>query len=145
MHPRSVTIKGTIKDKFPLPRIDDTLKALYGARYFSTLDVLSGYWQIEINEADKHKTAFIFELGLFEFNRMPFGLTNAPSTFQRAMNNIFKDELYKFVLVYLGDIIIYSKKFDDHLTHIRKVFELLLSAGLRFNRTKCEFFKNKII
>jgi hypothetical protein len=75
---------------------------------------------------------------------MPFGLTNAPSTFQRAMNNIFKDELYKFVLVYLDDIIIYSKTFDDQLTHIRKVFELLLSAVLRLNRTKWDFFKNKI-
>jgi hypothetical protein len=136
--------KITIKDKFPLPRIDDTIDALYGARYFSTLDLLSGYWQIEINEADKHKTAFICELGLFEFNRMPFGLTNSPSTFQRAMNNIFKNELYKFVLVYLDDIIIYSKTFDDHLIHLRNVFELLLSAGLRLNRTKCEFFKNKI-
>jgi hypothetical protein len=82
--------KITIKDKFPLPRIDDTIDALYGARYFTTLDLLSGYWQIEINEADKHKTAFICELGLFEFNRMPFGHTNAPSTFQRAMNNIFQ-------------------------------------------------------
>ena len=80
--------KITIKDKFPLPRIDDTIDALYGARYFTTLDLLSRYWQIEINEADMHKTAFICELGLFEFNRMPFGLTNAPSTFQRAMNNI---------------------------------------------------------
>ena len=136
--------KITIKDKFPLPRIDDTIDALYGARYFSTLDLLSGYWQIEINEADKHKTAFICELGLFEFNRMPFGLTNAPGTFQRAMNDIFKNELYKFVLVYLDDIIIYSKTFDDHIVHLRSVFELLLSAGLRLNRTKCEFFKNEI-
>ena len=132
-----------IKDKFPLPRIDDTIDALNGARYFPTLDLLSGYWQIEINEADKHKTAFICELGLFEFNQMPFGLTNAQSTFKRAMNNIFKNELYKFVLVYLDDIIIYSKTFD-HLINLRKVFELLLSAGLRLNRTKCEFFKNKI-
>jgi hypothetical protein len=76
---------------------------------------------------------------------MPFGLKIAPSTFQRAMNNIFKNELYKFVLVYLDDIIIYSKTFEDHLLRLRKVFELLLSPGLRFNRTKCEFFKNKII
>jgi hypothetical protein len=72
-------------------------------------------------------------------------MTNAPSTFQRAMNNILKNELYKFVLVYLDDNIVYSKTFDDHLIHLRKIFELLLSAGLRLNRTKCEFFKKEII
>jgi hypothetical protein len=75
---------------------------------------------------------------------MPFGLTNAPSTFQRAMNNIFQDKLYKFVLVYWDDIIIYSKTCDDHLINLRKVYELLLCAGRRLNRTKCAFFKNKI-
>jgi hypothetical protein len=133
----------TIKDKFPLPRIDDTIEALYGARYFSTLDLISGYWQIEIDEADKHKTAFICELGLFEFNRMPFGLTNAPSTFQRAMNNIFRTILYKCVVVYLDDIIIYSKTFEDHLKHLAEVFSLLADAGMRLNRKKCEFFKKK--
>ena len=121
--------KITIKDKFPLPRIDDTIDALYGARYFSTLDRLSGYWQIEINEADKHKTAFIYELGLFEFNRMPFGLKNAPSTFQCAMNKIFKNELYKFVLVFLDNIIIYSKTFNDHLIHLRKVLNSCYPQG----------------
>jgi transposase InsO family protein len=136
--------KITIKDKFPLPRIDDTIEALYGARYFSTLDLISGYWQIEIDEADKHKTAFICELGLFEFNRMPFGLTNAPSTFQRAMNNIFRTVLYKYVVVYLDDIIIYSKTFEDHLKHLAEVFSLLKDAGMRLNRTKCEFFKKEI-
>jgi hypothetical protein len=134
----------TIKDKFPLPRIDDTIEALYGARYFSTLDLISGYWQIEIDEADKHKTAFICELGLFEFNRMPFGLTNAPSTFQRAMNNIFRTILYKCVVVYLDDIIIYSKTFEDHLKHLAEVFSLLADAGMRLNRKKCEFFKKEI-
>ena len=136
--------KITIKDKFPLPRIDDTIEALYGSRYFSTLDLISGYWQIEIEEADKHKTAFICELGLFEFNRMPFGLTNAPSTFQRAMNNIFREILYKYVVVYLDDIIIYSKTFEEHLKHLAEVFALLKAAGMRLKRAKCEFFKKEI-
>ena len=82
--------KQTIKDKYPLPRIDDTIDALHGSKYFSTLDLFSGYWQIEIAEEHKYKTAFVCELGQFEFNRMPFGLTNAPSTFQRLMNNASK-------------------------------------------------------
>jgi hypothetical protein len=108
------------------------------------LDLISGYWQIEINEADKHKTALICELGLFEFNRMPFGLTNAPSTFQRAMNNIFRAVLYKYVVVYLDDIIIYSKTVEDHLQHLADVFSLLEAAGIRLKRVKCEFFKTEI-
>jgi hypothetical protein len=123
------------------PRIDDTIDALYEARYFSTLDLISGYWQIKINEADKHKTAFIRELGLFEFNRMPFGLTNAPSTFQRAMNEIFREVLYKYVVVYLDDIIVYSKTFKENLEHLAKAFSILGAAGIRLKRIKCEFFK----
>jgi hypothetical protein len=75
---------------------------------------------------------------------MPFGLSNAPSTFQRAMNNIFRSVLYKYVLVYLDDIIIYSKTFEDHMNHLRRVFELLQAAGLGFNQTKCEFLKTEI-
>lgn len=88
--------KATIKDRYPLPRIDDTIDALHGARYFSTLDLFAGYWQIEIEESDKEKTAFISEFGLYEWNRMPFGLANAPSVFQRLMSSILQDVLYKF-------------------------------------------------
>ena len=97
----------TVKDRYPLPRIDDTIDALHGAQYFTTLDLFSGYWQIEIDEPDKHKTAFVCEYGQYEFNRMPFGLTNAPSTFQRLMNRILKPVLYESVLVYLDDIIVF--------------------------------------
>ncbi len=117
--------KVTRKDKYPLPRIDDTIDALHGANYFTSLDLFSGYWQIEIEEEDKMKTAFVCEFGQFEFNRMPFGLTNAPSTFQRLMNRIFKDLLYKSVLVYLDDIIIFSKTFQEHLEHLEQVFTTL--------------------
>ena len=134
----------TIKDRYPLPRIDDTIDALHGAKYFTTLDLFSGYWQIEIDEQDKHKTAFVCEYGQYEFNRMPFGLTNAPSTFQRLMNRILKPVLYESVLVYLDDIIIFSKTVDEHISHIASVFKLLAENGLKLKAKKCDFFKTKI-
>ncbi len=136
--------KATVKDRYPLPRIDDTIDALHGAKFFSTLDLFSGYWQIEIEEEDKHKTAFICEFGQYEFNRMPFGLTNAPGTFQRLMNKILKPVLYQSTLVYLDDIIVFSKSIDDHINHLATVFKLLAINGLKLKLKKCEFFKDKI-
>ena len=134
----------TVKDRYPLPRIDDTIDALHGAQYFTTLDLFSGYWQIEIDEPDKHKTAFVCEYGQYEFNRMPFGLTNAPSTFQRLMNRILKPVLYESVLVYLDDIIVFSKTVDEHIEHITAVFKILAENGLKLKAKKCDFFKTKI-
>lgn len=134
----------TVKDRYPLPRIDFTLDALFGARYFTTLDLFSGYWQLELADCDKHKTAFISEFGLFEFNRMPFGLANAPSTFQRAMNDILKKALYKYCLVYLDDVIIYSSTFEEHLLHLAKVFKMLAKAGLKLKREKCAFARTSV-
>ena len=116
--------KATVKDRYPLPRIDDTIDALYGAKYVSTLDLFSGYWQIEIEEADKHKTAVICEYGQYEFNRMPFGLTNAPGTFQRLMNKILKPVLYESALVYLDDIIVFSKTLEDHIKPLETIQNL---------------------
>ena len=136
--------KATVKDRYPLPRIDDTIDALYGAKYFSTLDLFSGYWQIEIEESDKHKTAFICEYGQYEFNRMPFGLTNAPGTFQRLMNKIMKPVLYESALVYLDDIIVFSKTIEDHIKHLETVFKILAEAGLKLKLKKCDFFKEEI-
>ena len=136
--------KATVKDRYPLPRIDDTIDALYGAKYFSTLDLFSGYWQIEIEESDKHKTAFICEYGQYEFNRMPFGLTNAPGTFQRLMNKIMKPVLYESALVYLDDIIVFSKTLEDHIKHLETVFKILAEAGLKLKLKKCDFFKTEI-
>jgi hypothetical protein len=89
----------TIKDRYPIPNIQLIIYSLHGARYFSTLDLLSGYWQIEREEKHKYKTAFICEYGLYEFNCMPFGLCNAPGTFQREMNTVLKGVLYEFTLV----------------------------------------------
>jgi hypothetical protein len=105
---------------FVLTRIDDVLDALQGAKVFSGFDMLSGYWQIELEEKDKPKTAFITIYGLFEFNVMPFGLTNAPSTFQRAMDELLQEWKWKFCLVYIDDVIIYSKNEEEHLIKPKK-------------------------
>ena len=120
----------TVKDRYPLPRIDDTIDAFRGAKYFTTLDLFSGNWKIEIDEQDKHKTAFVCEYGQYEFNRMPFGVTNAPSTFQRLMNWILNPVLYESVLVYHDDIIIFRKSVDELIEHIATVFKLLAENGL---------------
>ena len=105
----------TKKDNYPLPRIDEILDALKGAQWFTTLDLASGYWQIKVKKEDQEKTAFITKFGTYEFKVMPFGLCNAPATFQRTMDQILKGILDKYALVYLDDVIIYSKTFDEHL------------------------------
>ena len=110
--------KTTKIDRYPLSRIDKLLETFRTADWFTTLDLTSGYWQVEMNEAGKEKTAFIIHKGLYEFNVMPFGLCNAPRTFQRLMNFVLQDFLGKFVAVYLDDIILYSKTFEQHIDHL---------------------------
>ncbi len=136
--------ENTVKDRYPLPRIDETIDSLHGAMYFSTLDLASGYWQIELDEESKPKTAFTTEFGHFEFNRMPFGLQGAPSSFQRLMNHIFREELNMFVLVYLDDIIVFSRNLDDHFRHLETVFQRLREAGLKLKLKKCSFVKDSV-
>jgi hypothetical protein len=131
--------KLTKKNKYPLPRIDDLLDRLGGATVFSSLDLASGYHQIRIAEADVPKTAFRTPLGLYEWKVLPFGLTNAPATFQAVMNDVFREHLGKSVLVYLDDILVFSKTPEEHETHLRQVLALLRKHQLYAKRKKCVF------
>lgn len=134
----------TKKDAYPLPRIDDTLDSLAGMVYFTTLDARKGYWQILMNLSDREKTAFISHRGLFQFKRMPFGLTNAPATFQRMMDLVLSGLLYELCLVYIDDIIIFSRTFEDHLKNIQTVLDRLRSANIKLSPEKCNFCLEEI-
>ncbi|MHB1799638.1 MAG: reverse transcriptase family protein [Vulcanimicrobiaceae bacterium] len=129
----------TKKDVYPIPRIDDTLDKLGKAKYFTTLDMVSGYWHVHIREEDREKTAFISHVGLFEWTVMPFGLTNAPGTFQRVMDHVLAGLLGDICLVYLDDIIIYSPTFTEHLLAVERVFERLKTNNIHLKVTKCHF------
>ena len=136
--------KQTIKDCYPLLRIDDLLDRLGKAKYFSTIDLASGYHQIAMKDDDIPKTAFRTHRGHFEFVVMPFGVSNAPATFQRLMNKVFVNELDAFILVYLDDILVFSQTKDEHLEHIRTALGRLRDAKIYARLHKCEFFKDKV-
>ena len=136
--------KQTIRDRYPLPRIDDLLDRLGKAKHFSTLNLASGYHQIAVKENDIPKTAFRMQRGQFEFLVMPFGVTNAPATFQRMMNSLFKEELDTFVLVYLDDILIFSQTLETHIQHIRIALQKLRDAKFFARLHKCSFFQEKV-
>ena len=135
----------TVKDAYAIPRIEESLHLLAGAKYFSKLDLRSGYWQVEIEEEDKEKTAFqMGGLGFYEFNRMPFGLCNAPATFQRLMEWCMGDLNLRDCLIYLDDIVIFSSTFQEHLAHLEAVFSRLAEHNLKLKASKCEFLKSEV-
>ena len=131
-------------DVYPLPKIEDLLNQLDGAKYFAKLDLAAGYWQVRMQDEDKEKTAFCVPNGLYQWKYMPFGLVNAPPTFQRLMGKVLKTVLGKIALVYIDDVLVYAKSIDELIANLRKVLQLLQEAGLKLKPKKCELFKEKI-
>jgi hypothetical protein len=134
----------TVKNRYPLPRIEELFDRLQGAKYFSKIDLRSGYHQVRIHHDDIHKTAFRTRYGHYEFLVLPFGLTNAPATFMHLMQSIFGPHLDHFVIVFLDDILIFSKTLPEHRQHVRMVLELLRKNKLYAKENKCEFFKTSV-
>ena len=134
----------TEKDAYPLPNIQEIFDTLGGASVFTTLDLRSGYWQIDMDAESIPKTAFVCHKGLYEFTRLPFGLTNAPSQFQRIMNSILAEHIGKICLVYIDDIIIFSKTELEHQQHVETILEAIHKAGMTLKLSKCEFGKEKV-
>lgn len=134
----------TIRDRYPFPRIGDLLYRIQNSRYFVALDLRAGYWQIPMDHESRKYTAFRSFKGLYEFLVMPFGLTNAPATFQRAMDNLLGDLYFIGVIVYLDDILIHGRTFEETLGLLRKVFERLEEAGFTINLEKCRFFPQQL-
>ena len=134
----------TVKDSYPLPKMDVILDYLSGNSWFTTLDLKSGYWQMGIRSEDREKTAFSIGNGLWQFRVMPFGLCNAPATFERLMEKVLGEIINKICLVYLDDVIIFSKTFEGMLDNLREVLLRLRSANLKLNPKKCSLFSRKV-
>ncbi|KAL0340318.1 UNVERIFIED_CONTAM: RNA-directed DNA polymerase, partial [Sesamum radiatum] len=134
-----------VKNKYPLPRIDDLLDQLKGATTFSKIDLRSGSWQLRIAEKDILKTAFRTRYGHYEFLVMPFRLTNAPTAFMALMNHTFQEYLDIFVIVFIDDILVYSKNREEHEQHLRIVLQILKEKELYAKLSKCEFWVNQVV
>jgi hypothetical protein len=135
----------TIKNKYPLPRIEDLFDQLRGASVFSKIDLRSGYHQLRIRPSNIPKTAFITKYGLYEFTVMSFGVTNAPAFFMNLMNSVFMDYLDKFVVVFIDDILIYSQSEEEHVDHLKMVLQRLRDHQLYAKLSKCEFWINEVM
>ncbi len=134
----------TYKDAYPLPRVDESLDALGNAKLFSTLDLTAGYFQVAVSEKDREKTAVTTPFGLFEWTRMPFGLCNAPATFQRLMGVVLGDLAFDVLLVYLDDVIIFSRDFESHCERLELVFNRLRQHGLKLKPSKCFLLRPEV-
>ena len=134
----------TVKNKYPLPRIDDLFDQLKGASIFSKIDLRYEYHQLRIKDADVHKMAFRTRYGHYEFLVILFGLTNAPAAFMDLMNRVFRPYVDQFVIVFIDDILVYSKDRENHDTHLRVVLETLRKEQLYAKLSKCEFWLNEV-
>ncbi|XP_019178924.1 PREDICTED: uncharacterized protein LOC109174093 [Ipomoea nil] len=134
----------TVKNKYPLRRIDDLFDQLRGAGVFSKVDLRSGYHQIRVADKDIPKTAFRTRYGHYEFTVMPFGMTNAPAVFMDLMNRVFKPHLDDFVIVFIGDILVYSKDKRENVGHLQTVLQILREKQLYAKFSKCEFWKDSV-
>ncbi|CDS39437.1 RNA directed DNA polymerase reverse transcriptase [Echinococcus multilocularis] len=134
----------TKKDAFPLPHINDSLDSLHGFQWFSTLDLESGYWQVEVAEVDRKKTAFTLPNGLYEFQTMPFGLCNAAATFQRLMQIALIGLFPKHCIIYLDDILVFGGDIQEHNANLKLAIDRLRDAGLTLNPKKCRFLQRSV-
>ena len=135
----------TLKDAYPLPRIEDNLDTLSGSSWFSTLDLISGFWQVEMDDESRTKTAFsVGHGGLYQFRRMPFGLCNAPATFQRLMEKVLAGLQWQIAVLYIDDIIVFGSSVAEHLDRLEILFDRLRKAGLKLKPSKCTLLKRKV-
>ena len=134
----------TVKDAFPIPKIESCLDTLRGSVYMSTLDMASGYYQVKLDEKDKHKTAFITKYGLFQYTKLPFGLCNSPATFSRVIQLVLQGLSWKECLAYLDDIVVLGTNFEDHMQSLIRVFTRFKQYNLKLKPSKCQLFQTEV-
>ena len=134
----------TKKDSYPLPQMQETMESVVGAQFFSTMDLKSGFWQVKMSEKSWQYTAFtVGSMGIFEFLRMPYSLCNAPVTFQCLMQNCLGELNLTYALIYLDDVIVFSRTEEDHLIRVRAVFECFWEHSLKLKPSKCHFLRKE--